>query len=192
MNTNKKEEKRFYTIYVILIYIGLFFLCCHVGKVAAYNPGLTMFQAIPEGAKRMFSREFLSCFPIEGEALKYMATMLVISGLLILYAIYDKQRNAHYKKGEESGSAKWNDDIEKYNKQYVEPIQILRNKEPDKDGKRNVAKKNDGNGKQGGKAPGQKRGNQDAEDGASAEESAGAATEATGEIDFDSESDDVE
>lgn len=54
-------------------------------------------------------------------ALKTMGLFAVIYLVAVGWAVVEQQRKAHFKKGIECGSAKWNDDLDKYNKVYSDP-----------------------------------------------------------------------
>lgn len=105
--------------FLFTLYFGLVFtVCCHE------NPKADFFANITAALEAAFTFRYSPLILGEvnkSEAGKNMLTCGVIYVLAVAYNVYEQQRKAHFKKGIECGSAKWNDDLDSYNKKYSDP-----------------------------------------------------------------------
>lgn len=109
---NKRKEARNYKIAYALIGLGILFIALHMGQVANEN----IILAFISGLEHM-EQEPLGIFPISKEYLPFAFYMYVIC-VCLLHVNY--LRNRDTRPGEETGSAKWNDNLKKYYKKYAE------------------------------------------------------------------------
>lgn len=110
---NRKQQKRRYVLLSIGIYVGILYLGCHFGQVADAGD---IFQVFTAGIEHIKRNPF-DILPINKEFLAYAAFLGLIAPLL-LYTEYLKRRDL--RPAEESGSAKWNEDLHSYNLGYTE------------------------------------------------------------------------
>lgn len=69
-----------------------------------------------------YSPVLIAQVPDKIEAVKNIGYHLLVYILIASWFVFEHQKRAHFKKGIECGSSKWNDDMVSYNKKYSDPI----------------------------------------------------------------------
>ncbi len=116
----KKKNTIIVIVFAVVIYIFVLLLAIHTGNYMSTHPEETFLNAIIP-ALDSFSESPLSIFPIGKETPKpiFMFTCFYLIIGLLIYA--ENERNRMTMPGKENGTAKWNDNIDKYNKKYTFP-----------------------------------------------------------------------
>lgn len=114
----KMSNKDLITIMCVVAYLFVAFYCLHITTYLAKDPGANLFEFLQGGLDHMSSYPFDVTFTPTFFIILFFATIIVVFVGLFLH--YD---TLTHKPGEKdsAGSAKFNDDIEGYNKIYVDP-----------------------------------------------------------------------
>lgn len=115
----KKSNKNIYIFYASVAILFAFFLSCHMGKYQHLYPTAELGQIISGGFQRLTSTPF-DLFPWYWYSIKTFLTIVTVGGFAALALYVNGERNRVTMPGKESGSAKWNSDIKKYNQKYVD------------------------------------------------------------------------
>lgn len=110
---NRKQQRNRYILLSIAIYLAILYVACHIGQCTDQPDIYRMFEAGIEHIKG----NPLDIFPIN-QALVTKAAFFALIAPLLLYSEYLRRRDL--RPAEESGSAKWNEDIHGYNSTYAE------------------------------------------------------------------------
>lgn len=110
---NRKKQRNRYILLGIGVYLAIVYAACHVGQCTDEADIILVLQA---GIEHILHNPF-DIFPINREFVSSAAFLALIAPLL-LYSEYLRRRDL--RPAEESGSAKWNEDIHAYNLGYAE------------------------------------------------------------------------
>lgn len=133
----KKNNTPFYLVAAIISYLFVFVFSCHAGSYKYEHPRSSLFEQVAGGLGKMTENP-IGILPIRGETLGILIMVSVIFLCIVGWMYYDMKRNEHHASGKESGSAEWNKDLNKYNKQYTDPPNKATN-----DGEKNLILSND-------------------------------------------------
>ena len=120
MNPHKKNNKPFYIFFGLTTYLFMLYLSLRASTLQILNIETSFSQALIHILDNIWEAPFLIQF-----SPKYSFSAIGITTLIFIaiavFVIIEAQKNHHDMAGEESGSAKWNDDINAYNKKYSDP-----------------------------------------------------------------------
>ena len=108
---NRTKQKRQYIWFAVISYVLVLFVGCHVGRVEFVD--ITSFEDV---MTHIATHPF-DIFPIKWDIMGTAAMLGLIPPLLI-HAEYLRRRDL--RPTVESGSARWNEDMKAYNKDFVE------------------------------------------------------------------------
>lgn len=117
----KKKDTILYILFAVVIYIFVALLALHAGNWVAENPGESVLSAFGPAFSKLSSTP-LQILPVTQEAWKTLFFATVFFAIFALLIYTENQRNKVTMPGKESGTAKWNTDIKKYNKKYTSPL----------------------------------------------------------------------
>lgn len=114
----KMSNKDLITIMCVVAYLFVMFFCLHISTYLAKDPGANLLEFIEGGLDHMSKYPFNVTFTPTFFVILFFATIIVVFVGLFLH--YD---TLTHKPGEKdsAGSAKFNDDIEGYNKEFTDP-----------------------------------------------------------------------
>lgn len=122
----KKKDNSLTIAFGIGIYVLIVLIVCHLGIVTLEFPELSSFELLTRAMERFETSPF-DIFPISLTTWKMVGTLTVGYILFSLYLYVENERNHRDAVGIESGSASWNNDINKYNKKYSDPPKSKKN-----------------------------------------------------------------
>ena len=124
----KNTDWIIYGVAGVVTYIFLLFFCLHLGyakKHPAYNlyrKEPSFFEIFGNAADSFRAHPFTGCWPLAGESVSYILIMTLIFGLLAVVLWSYIYLNRSDRAGEESGSAKWYKNFNKFHKDYADPV----------------------------------------------------------------------
>lgn len=108
---NKRKKAQRMKVTSLLTGAGIFYAFLHFPKC---------WDGTPESVERLVMHMFkepLDIFPVDS---KYVGTGLIVALVTMLLMYQHYLNNINLRPGEESGSAKWNDNLKKYYKKYAD------------------------------------------------------------------------
>jgi len=115
----KKSNKRFYIIASIVAYVLILLLSCHMGYYETKHPKAEFFSILFNSLSSLISSTFT--FKLTSNTFKYIGLNSLIAGFAALGLYVNQERNHVDAPGVEAGSAKWFENMDKYNQKYTDP-----------------------------------------------------------------------
>lgn len=126
----KKQDKTMAIIFGAIGYFIVLLISCHMGRYSAQHPTADLTTVMGQGISSFFGGP-LDIFPIAGASFKYIGLLTFIIGIVIMAVYTNQQKNHVDMPGKESGSAKWFENMDKFNKKYSDPIGTKDHNGPD-------------------------------------------------------------
>ena len=118
MNTkNNKSDKVMLSVISFIIYVVSVFVICHIYKFYDVEAGIELTEAMDLGMQNIFTNPL--DFKFIGVQYTFSIGVVFLLGTYMMFLDMDKKSKLRV--GKEKGTAKWNTDIKKYNKQYTSP-----------------------------------------------------------------------
>lgn len=117
--TPKKDNRILYIGLGIVAYVMFLIVSLHIGTVMHENPEAGVLGACITALNRIESHPF--DVTITSDTLTACGIGTVIFVIAVLMIAIESEKNARSMPGKESGSAKWNDNLAKYNKKFNAP-----------------------------------------------------------------------
>ena len=140
-NSNGNDSKIMMVCAGIVVYIILILLCMNMATYEASLPSYIQkgfFEILLDTVEIIQENGILSCFPLKGNFLKYLAPLTGVMALVVLVIYTESSKGKHDMAGKEHGSSIWNKNFKEYNKKYSDPIGEAHHM-----GKRNIILSND-------------------------------------------------
>lgn len=119
MDPNKPNNKSLYIFFGIFAYLFFCFAGLHIGTVYEQNPSSGIVNSLMDGLEHLESAPF--DIVITGSTIKALGLTTLLFALIVMYIVFDSEKNKRTLPGKESGSAAWNNDLKAYNKKYTDP-----------------------------------------------------------------------
>lgn len=113
----RKQDNKMMLIFAAIVYIFVLFFSLHVGTAMTIAPSITFIEAIGQGLTHMENSPFTFIF--SGSTLTAIAVISFFYIALVAWVHYSGIVAGNDTEKKPGGSAKWNDDWDKYNKFVV-------------------------------------------------------------------------
>lgn len=116
---NSKKNFKYYLIFGSIGLLLITLIALHAADYAYLNSNSNMFFSIFMGMMNTVEAPFK--FTFRPESLIYIGATIFFFGLGAIYFWNEKERNKHAKRGTESGTSHWHDNLPEYNKEFSSP-----------------------------------------------------------------------
>lgn len=116
----KKSNKTFYIVFGAIGYALVLLLSCQMGRYETRHPSAELFDVLGHSFQNLFNSPF-DIFPLTAASFKYIGVLSLIAAFAVLFFYVNQERNRVDMPGKQAGSAKWQKNLDEYNKKYTDP-----------------------------------------------------------------------